>query len=419
MKICSAKDIKAAAAIMAASILLGGCANASITGQSLVNDPAIVAEINLNEVRNTDYDQKLMDREYRRYCFDLLAFITRRTYPISSIRVKKFCAQTVFSSERMRKSGFTPPQQAYAAAMMEKINEAEKADFSCANAIWNNARLLGDKVNMNFVDYIRNTFLAEYNVKDFDNKTPDEINAWIDEHTNHMIKKAIDQLDPETVMVLVNAIAFEAEWQDPYMEDQIVDGLFTKADGEITEATFLNCAVTDYFETDKATGFLKSYEGGQYAFLAILPTDDSIDANEFAKDFSAEDYEKFIASVTDKYTVYTKMPEFTSDFEYLVNGTLQNLGATDVFDPVKADLSGISGAPGDIYVSKVIHKTHIEVDRKGTKAAAVTVITLEKNAVFEEDVPEVRYVECDRPFAYAIVDTETMAPIFIGTVNQV
>lgn len=113
------------------------------------------------------------------------------------------------------------------------------------------------------------------------------------------------------------------------------------------------------------------------------------------------------------------MPEFTSDFEYLVNGTLQNLGATDVFDPVKADLSGISGAPGDIYVSKVIHKTHIEVDRKGTKAAAVTVITLEKNAVFEEDVPEVRYVECDRPFAYAIVDTETMAPIFIGTVNQV
>ncbi|MBQ6303490.1 MAG: serpin family protein [Clostridiales bacterium] len=433
MKICSAKDIKAAAAIMAASILLGGCANASITGQSLVNDPAIVAEINLNEVRNTDYDQKLMDREYRRYCFDLLSQTLRDQGGDNNVMISPASIMMALDmvaagakGESLRQltdlfaEGQGPlTQQAYAAAMMEKINEAEKVDFSCANAIWNNARLLGDKVNMNFVDYIRNTFLAEYNVKDFDNKTPDEINAWIDEHTNHMIKKAIDQLDPETVMVLVNAIAFEAEWQDPYMEDQIVDGLFTKADGEITEATFLNCAVTDYFETDKATGFLKSYEGGQYAFLAILPTDDSIDANEFAKDFSAEDYEKFIASVTDKYTVYTKMPEFTSDFEYLVNGTLQNLGATDVFDPVKADLSGISGAHGDIYVSKVIHKTHIEVDRKGTKAAAVTVITLEKNAVFEEDVPEVRYVECDRPFAYAIVDTETMAPIFIGTVNQV
>ena len=134
--------------------------------------------------------------------------------------------------------------------------------------------------------------------------------------------------------------------------------------------------------------------------------------------FTAEDYEEFINSVTTEYDVYSKMPEFESDFETSMVETLKSLGVTDVFDEHTADLSGIAGAPGDLYVSKVIHKTHIEVDRTGTKAAAVTVVTLDA-ASCEPMVVESRYVYCDRPFVYAIVDTKTMAPVFIGTVNEV
>lgn len=79
----------------------------------------------------------------------------------------------------------------------------------------------------------------------------------------------------------------------------------------------------------------------------------------------------------------------------------------------------MAGNPGDIYVSKIIHKTHIEVDRQGTRAAAATIVMETCGCVMEEDVPEYRYVECDRPYAYAIVDVETMAPVFIGTVNSI
>ena len=112
------------------------------------------------------------------------------------------------------------------------------------------------------------------------------------------------------------------------------------------------------------------------------------------------------------------MPDFESDFGIQMNDTLKNLGVTDVFSDAAADLSGIAGQPGDIYVSRVIHKTHIEVDREGTRAAAVTAVTLRtKGAVVGEE--EYRTVFCDRPFVYAIVDTETMAPVFIGTVNAV
>ena len=110
------------------------------------------------------------------------------------------------------------------------------------------------------------------------------------------------------------------------------------------------------------------------------------------------------------------MPEFKSDFELTMNDTLKTLGAGDVFDENKADLSGIAGEPGDLFVSKVIHKTHIEVDRNGTKAAAVSAVSVE---VASAEPPEFKTVNCDRPFVYAIVDVKTMTPIFIGTVNEV
>ena len=233
-----------------------------------------------------------------------------------------------------------------------------------------------------------------------------------------MIKEVVDSLDAETVMVLVNAIAFDAKWAEPYDSDHIKDGEFRSANSGTQNATFLNESTKYYFETEKATGFIKNYKGGEYAFLMILPVEESVNANEFLKGFTADDYEKFIKSRTDEYDVYTKMPEFKYDYEFSVNDTLKNLGVTDIFVPGKADLSGIAGAPGDIYVSQVIHKTHIEVDSNGTKAAAVTAVTLHC-AGAEPVTREFRQVICDRPFAYAIVDLETMAPIFIGTVNEI
>ena len=112
------------------------------------------------------------------------------------------------------------------------------------------------------------------------------------------------------------------------------------------------------------------------------------------------------------------IPEFESDFEMEMGNTLANLGVGDIMDGDTADLSGIAGAPGDLFVSKVLHKTHIEVDAEGTRAAAVTAVLVDGNCA-EPIQQEFRSVECDRPFAYAIVDMSTMTPIFIGTVNAI
>ena len=432
MKICSKKDIKILTGIMAASLLLGGCTGKRPSSKPLKNDPSVKAAINFDEVKKTEYDKELMDAEYKRYCFDLLSQ-TIRDYgsdgnvmisPASIMMALDMVAAGAKEDSLRQLTdlfavGQGPlSQQAYAASLMDKINNAKDVDFSCANAVWNNSLLLGDMVNTEYVDYIRETFLAEYTVTDFNNKTCDEINGWIYDHTDKKIKNMIEDLDRDTVMVLVNAITFDGKWEEPYEKESVYEGEFYSADGTLQAVTFLSETSNYYFESDKATGFMKNYKGGEYAFLAILPKDDSISANEFAKSFTSKDYEDFISSRTTEYTVYSKMPEFKSDFKLLMNDTIKNLGAGDIFMPGTADFSGISGAKGDIYVSMVLHQTHIEVDAQGTKASAATVVSMTKNAV-EGDFSNDRYVICDRPYVYAIVDTKTMAPVFVGTVNKV
>ena len=434
MEICSKKDIKFITGVMAASMLLGGCtAKFNTHNHELKEDPNAKTSFDLNEVKITDYDKDEMDKLYREYCFNIFSQ-TVKDYgsdenvmisPASIMMALDMVAagakgESLDQLTNLFAAGQGPlTQQAYASALMDRINEAKEVEFNCANAVWNNGLILGDSVNMDYVEYIQDTFLAQYTVTDFNSKTPDEINDWIDEHTDHMIKKAVDTLDPDTVMVLVNAICFEGEWAEEYSDYAVNESFFTNADGSSKEAMFLHDTTSAYYETEKATGFIKYYKGNQYAFLAILPTDESINANEFAMNFTAEDYEEFINSVSYDYEVISKMPEFESDFNITLNNTIAELGAGSIFSPETADLSGTAGKPGDIYVSQIIHKTHIEVDRNGTRAAAATVVMETCGCVMEEDVPEYRYVECDRPYAYAIVDVETMAPVFIGTVNAV
>ena len=433
MEICSKKDIKLITGVMAASVLLGGCtANINTNSNVLKEDPNAKTSINLNEVTTTDFDQDEMDKLYREYCFNILSQTVKDYGSEDNVMISPASIMIALdmvaagakgeSLEQLTNlfaAGKGPlTQQAYASALMDKINEAEEVEFSCANAVWANKQLLGDAVNLEYVQYIQDTFNADYRVRVFDGKTVGEINGWVDEHTDHMIKEVVNDLSSETVMVLVNAISFDGDWEDPYEESQVREGEFTTYNGEAQTVRFLHETGHSYYETEKATGFMKAYEGNQYGFLAILPTDENISANEFVKNFTAEDYEKFIASYTNDYSVVTKIPEFESDFEMEMGETLANLGAGNMLHGNTADLSGIAGTPGELFVSKVLHKTHIEVDAEGTRAAAVTAVFVDGKCA-EPFAEEYRYVECDRPFVYAIVDMTTMTPIFIGTVNAV
>ena len=146
MNICTKKDIKVLTGVMAASLLLGGCAGRTPSSKPLKNDPSVKAAINFDEVKKTEYDKDLMDAEYRRYCFDLLSQ-TVRDYggegnvmisPASIMMALDMVAAGAKEDSLRQLTdlfavGQGPlSQQAYAASLMDKINNSKDVDFSCA-----------------------------------------------------------------------------------------------------------------------------------------------------------------------------------------------------------------------------------------------------------------------------------------------
>ncbi len=288
-------------------------------------------------------------------------------------------------------------------------------EMKISNGIFMNSKFDGHFYS-DYLDYINDKFDAQTDIRKFDDDAVDFINAWVNESTDGMIPSIVSSLDPDLDMaVIVNAIAFNGEWEDKYEgEDIKEDYIFTNASGEDEKVTMLHSMEGTFFETDKATGFIKEYKDGDYAFVAILPKDESINANEFLADFTADDYREFMASARST-DVNTYLPAFEYDYtnQELVS-VLMDMGMVAPFT-MAADFSNMTDI--DAYISSVVQKTHIEVDADGTKAAAATAVTITAKGAMVE--PEFEEVYLNRPFAYAIVDTETETPVFLGTVNSI
>lgn len=294
------------------------------------------------------------------------------------------------------------------------------ADFHIANSMWTNETILGDCLNETFANTVKDDLGAEAHMLPFNDKAVSEINEWVDENTDGMISELLNEISPDVAMYLINAIAFEGEWEEEYKEHQINENdIFTNADGLEEQARMLNETGIDYFENNSATGFMKYYEGREYAFLAMLPKEEG-PIEDFVINMTADDYMSFYESHTTEYDVITKLPCFTYSYGLNMNDALKEMGMPTAFTEGVADFSPMVTDPSvNLFISNVIHKTYIELDETGTKAAAVTAVEMQCESEAYEEPKEVKEVILDRPFVYAIVDVETGLPVFIGIVNSV
>ena len=242
----------------------------------------------------------------------------------------------------------------------------------------------------------------------------------MDDKTDGMIDEIIREFPDDAFIYLINAMAFEGKWAEDYEEYQInEEGIFHNRDGIEETAKMLSSTESCYMESDVATGFMKYYEGEQFAFLAILPKDEEILLEDFLADFDGEAYRTFYESMSQE-DVITLTPAFTFAYDNELSNLLRSLGMTDAFSEDLADFGSIAEADGfRFWISRVLHKTFIELDESGTRAAAVTAIEMKNDACAIVDFEEPKQVILDRPFIFAIVDTETGQPVFMGTVNSV
>ncbi len=301
---------------------------------------------------------------------------------------------------------------AYMTAYLALLTGEDSA-VKCANSIWvsNNFNVKKAFLQKNADFYSAQAYKADLT----SSKTVKEINSWVSKNTGGMIKKLTDGLDPLTVMVLMNALCLEAEWEEPYTDNCVSEGTFTNAKGNLVKACYMYSQEYDYIETANATGFVKYYKDGKLAFVALLPNEGtSIDS--------------YIASLTGKgflsalssrknAKVNTQMPKFKCEYSNSLVDTLKKMGMSTAFDGNSADFSSMANG-GNVYISDVIHKTFIEVAEKGTRAGAATaVIVAEKSAAMPVEQP--KEVRLTRPFVYAIIDTETNLPLFIGAQTDI
>ena len=246
----------------------------------------------------------------------------------------------------------------------------------------------------------------------FDDSTKTAINDWVKKNTDKMIPKILDELPGDAVMYLVSALAFDAKWDRPFKSYEVWEGTFTARDGQEQTGDFLHGAVGQYLHDEHAEGFLKVYEGGKYAFAALLP-DETTGINDYVNQLTGERLHAILASPLDE-SVEIALPKFKTEFSDELSENLKALGMTDAFDGANADFTALGTSDeGNIFLSRVLHKTFIQVDEEGTKAGAATAVeaTTESAALYPHSVI------LNRPFVYMIVDLETKLPIFLGALT--
>lgn len=303
----------------------------------------------------------------------------------------------------------------YLYSFNNQISDSEDISFNIANSIWINDEM-PIEVREDFITTGREYFNSEIYKSPFSDGIQDKVNSWCDEKTNHMIPKILNTAPTDTVLMLVNAIAFDGEWEDPYEDNQIKEGCtFTSYNGTKQTVTMLSSNESYYLSDDSCTGVIKNYKGRDFAFMALLPNED-IDMQDFVNDMTADSFISLFNNKTSE-EVITQIPEFTYDYDTDLVNSFKQMGVTDAFDPDTADFSKmVTDTDFKIFIGSIVHKTHIELDRNGTKASATTIVT-EKSEAGPSPENQPKRVILDRPFVYAIIDTRTGIPIFLGVLN--
>ena len=297
--------------------------------------------------------------------------------------------------------------------LMTNAQNSSDFKFNIANSVWvrNDGKMT---LTEQFAKTCKELYNAEMYQAPFDQETARQMNAWVSDKTNKMIPTIIDRLDASTASVLLNCIAFEADWENKFDPNDVRENAeFTKPDGSKTNCSMMHSEENLYISDENSQGFIKKYKGGKYAFMAILPNE-GVSLAEYVKTLSAEKFAKLYAGKSSDYKVFAAIPKFTYDYSCALNDTLKNMGITNAFDDGSADFSAMTESQ-KLYISDVLHKTHIQLDEQGTKAAAATAVKMDVSGVMPID-ENTKIVELDRAFAYAIVDTETGLPVFMGTV---
>lgn len=289
----------------------------------------------------------------------------------------------------------------------EDLGGNDKITVNSVNSLWVDDNF---SVRNRYVSLMQKDFDALVTTLSFsDPATVKAINNWCSEHTNGKITEIIDELSPNDVMVLVNALYFKAPWLNPFDEHMTSSAKFHGSKSVSNVDMMARKAYMNYAEYNGCQLVELPYEGGRYAMYVLLPPED-MDINELIGYLSQESYDAAMNSLQSK-EVLLKMPKVKVETSLLLNQSLQHMGIRTAFTGA-ADFKGISEM-GPLSLGLVKQKCYVEISEKGTEAAAVTSAQIRMTALRPS-----QYVRMtvDRPYLFFVTDKQESNILFAGRI---
>jgi serpin B len=280
--------------------------------------------------------------------------------------------------------------------------------FEIANAVW--ARE-GVPFHQAFLDAVSAAFDAAVESRDFaDPATLGAINAWVEANTDGLIDSIVEELDEALVMLLVNAIYFDGAWTAQFDPADTREQPFMREDGSSVEVPMMTM---DAVEVDRGYGADYAavelpYGGGAFSMVIVLPREPT-SAREWLAGVDADAWAALVDGLTPGELDLLQVPKYTLSFDAYLNDALRAMGMDVAFRP-GADFTRLSPIGDQLCIDFVRQKTFIEVDERGTRAAAVTAVGVVLTSFSGFVV--------DRPFVFAIRERLSGTLLFVGLVGD-
>jgi Serine protease inhibitor len=240
------------------------------------------------------------------------------------------------------------------------------------------------------------------------------INGWVAQKTHDKIPTIINEIDPQMVMILLNAIYFNGIWKNKFGEKDTHNQPFYLADGTQKDVATMKLEKSlEYYSNDLFSAVNLPYGNGQFQMTVILPNQGKTTQNVISE-LNADNWNKWMKSFSNEVCVVS-MPRFKFSFDTDFKNILSNMGMPSAFSRLKADFTGIS-PKGNLFIGKVLHKTSIQVNETGSEAAAITAIEIRFTSTGEPD-PR-KFLTINRPFIFAISEKTTGSILFIGEIRK-
>ena len=303
--------------------------------------------------------------------------------------------------------------------MLQKIcsGKVNSITLDIANGLWAQKDFTFldsyfDLVKTNFGSELRNVDFKDPGERE---ATRHEINTWVEKITREKIKDLLDptNLDSSTRLVLVNAIYFYGNWALPFAKNSTRPGDFFSTGDNTLKVPFMNrTGRYSFFENTAMKVIELPYKDNAASMLIFLPNEKE-GLDKFENSFNYKFYTEAVTSFQ-MAEVSLSLPKFKTGKRICLEDILAKMGMPFAFSPLKADFSGMTGK-NDLYISGVIHQAFINVDEKGTEAAAATAVVMAKGAA---RIPEIKFFIADHPFIFLIKDNASGSILFMGRITS-